>query len=167
MICQVLAGYPPYSGHNNTAVLEKIRVGELPHRPPEIDDDVWEFLQKCWSRDPVKRPSTVEVYDAFSRFFPAPERRSMTELPGKAKSGQPSTEMPGKVKLGQPSTELPGKVKLQVQSIKVLLDKSKQQQFSVKLKYGNKDHTTSPMKLSDTSGEHKWFALCLFLRSLP
>jgi len=52
-------------------------------------------------------------------------------------------------------------------SIKVSFDKSKQQPFYVKLKYGNKEYTTSPTKSFDTSGGHTWFGLRPFLPSLP
>ena len=128
-------------------MLEGIRVGEPLQRPPEIGDDVWEFLQKCRSNDPSKRPSTAKVYLAFSRSGVLPNFTPTLK--------------------GQSATGLPRNVKLQVQSIKFSSDKSKQQQVSVKLKYGNKEHTTSLMKFSDTSAEHTWFALCLFLLSLP
>jgi len=136
-----LTGNAPYSKYDSTAILEKIRLGELPQKPPGIDDTVWDFLRKCWSRDPTKRPSTAQVCEAFS------ELRSLPKFTSD----------------GQSTTDLPGKVKLKVQSIKVSFEKSKQHQFSVKLKYGNKDHTTSPTKPLDSSGEHTWFALCLFL----
>ena len=135
----------PYPKCNKPGILEKIRVGELPQKPLGIDDTVWEFLQKCWSRDPTKRPSTAQVCDKFSQFCFLPKFTLD----------------------GQSATELPGKVKLQVKSIKVSFDKSKQQQFYVKLKYRNRDHTTSLTKPLDTSGEHTWFALCSFLLLLP
>ena len=64
-------------------------------------------------------------------------------------------------------TELPGRVKLLLMSIKVSFDRSKQQPFSVRLKYGKKAYTSSPTKVLDTSGEHTWFVLCSFLLSLP
>ena len=50
--------------------------------------------------------------------------------------------------------------------IKVPFEKLKQQTFSVKLKYGNKEHTTSLTKLFDTSGGHTWSGSCPFLLSL-
>jgi len=31
------------------------------------------LLEKCWSRDPTKRPSAVQVYDALSQFRPSKE----------------------------------------------------------------------------------------------
>ena len=137
----------PYSGWKSIAVLQKVRVGELPQRPSGIDDTVWEFLLRCWSRDPAKRPSISQVCDAFSRFCLLPKFTPAPE--------------------GQSATELPGRVKLMFESIKVSFDKSKQQSFFVKLKYGNKEYTTSPTKLLDTSGGHTWFGPCPFLFTLP
>ena len=128
-------------------ILEKILAGELPQRTPGIDDTVWEFLQKCWSRDPAKRPSTAEAYDAFSQFRLLPKFTPTPE--------------------GLSVTELPERVKLQVRSIKVSFDKSKQQQFFVKLTYGNKDYTTSPTKAMDALRKHMWFVIRPFLLSLP
>lgn len=127
--------------------LEKIRVGELPQKPSGIDDTIWEFLRKCWSGDPAKRPPAAQVCDAFLQFGFLPKFTPALK--------------------GESVTELPGKLKLQVQSIKIPLDKSKQPQFAVKLKYGNRDHTTSLAKPMGGSGEHIWFALGLFLPFLP
>jgi hypothetical protein len=142
-----LTGNAPYFKCNNTAILEKMRVGELPQKPHGIDDTVWEFLRKCWSRAPAERPPIAQVCNDLSKFCFLPKFTPTPE--------------------GQSTTELPGKVKLQVQSIKVSLDKGKQQHFFVKLKYGNKGHTTSTTKSVDASGEHTWFALRPFLSPLP
>ena len=141
-----MTGNVPYSGWKDTDVLEKVRVGELPRKPSGIDNAVWDFLEKCWSRDPKKRPEIAPICDAFSRFCLLPKFT-------------PSPE-------GQSTTELPGSVKLMFNSIKVSFDKSKQQPFYVKLKYGNKEHKTSPTKLFDTSGGHTWFGFRPFLPSL-
>ena len=54
--------------------------------------------------------------------------------------------------------ELPGKLKLQAQSIKISLGKPKKQRFSVRFKYGNEDHTTSPTTKTLAGDEHTWFA---------
>jgi len=136
VVYEALTGDVPYSGWNESAVQTKVLVGELPQRPSGIDDTVWEFLRRCWSKDPTKRPSIAQVCDAFSRFCLLPK---FTPNPK-----------------GQLATELPGRVKLLFKSIKVSSDKPKQQPFSVKLKYGNKEHTTSPTKRLDTSGGHTW-----------
>lgn len=105
---------------------------------------VWEYLEKCWSRDPQQRPPIADVYSTFSGFRSLPQ---VVHTP----DGR------------SPMEELPGRLKLQVQSIKLSLDKPKQQQFSVRFKYGNKDHTTSPTK-AVTSDEHIWFVFRPVLR---
>jgi len=145
---QVLTGNAPYSEYNDIEALEKIEDGELPQKPSGINETVWEFLQKCWSGDPEKRPSAAQVCVAFSQFSLLPK---FTPAP---------TE-------GQRATGLPGKLKVQVKSIKFFLDRSKQQQFSVKFKYGNKDYTTPPTKCVDGSNEYTWFALHSFILTPP
>jgi len=54
--------------------------------------------------------------------------------------------------------ELPGKLKLQAQSIKISLNKPRRQRFSVRFRYGNEDHTTSPTTKALAGDEHTWFA---------
>ena len=63
--------------------------------------------------------------------------------------------------------ELPGILKLQIQSIQISLNKPKQRKFSVKFKYGNKDHTTSQSTKAADGDEHTWFVFRRFLPSLP
>jgi len=140
----------PYSKWNEVIALSKIQVGEMPHQSSdEIADPVWEFLERCWSRDPTKRPSTVQVGDAFSQFHLRPPQVI------------PTTE-------GGPVTgELPGKLKLQVQSIRISLDNSKQLKFHVKFKYGNKQHTTPSTTRVMDGDEYTWFAISPPLPSLP
>ena len=123
--------------------LRKIQAEELPQKLLGIDETVWKFLRKCWSRDPKGRPSTAQVCDAFSppqKIVPVPK--------------------------GRRATDLPKELWVQVKSIKISLDGSQQQQFSVKFKYGEKDYTTSPVKCVDGSSEHTWFVLCPFLLAL-
>jgi len=138
IVYEVLTGNMPYSKYNDTVTLAKIQAGELPQRPSNgIDNSVWEFLEKCWNREPMHRPSTAQAYEAFLQFRYLPQV-APTE-------GRPGME------------ELPGKLRLQVQSIKISFSKSKQYQLCVRLKYGNKNHTTSPTtKAVDSSDEHTW-----------
>jgi len=50
-----------------------VQAGEFPQRPSDgIPDQIWMFLETCWSRDPSNRPSTVQVYNTLSRFQPNP-----------------------------------------------------------------------------------------------
>jgi len=135
----------PYSGSSDAATLRKIQAGETPQQPYDgIDDAVWDFLEKCWDSDPSKRPSTAQVSNAFSEFHSLPQVMPTSAI-----------------------EELPGKLKLQVQSIKISLDKSKQQQFSIKFKYGTRGHTTALAKPVGGPGEHAWFAVRSLLPSPP
>ena len=59
-------------------MLLKVQDGEIPERPPDgIADPVWEFLERCWSRDPAKRPSTAQVYESLSNLRPLPAKLSL------------------------------------------------------------------------------------------
>jgi len=140
----------PYSKYNDNVTLAKIQAGEIPQRPSDgIDDGVWVFLEKCWSRDPGNRPSTARACDAFLQFRNLPQATHTTE---------------GRTGLA----ELPGKLRLQAQSIKISLNKSRQYQLCVKFKYGNKNHMTSPTtKAVDGSDEHTWFAFTPVLPLFP
>jgi len=150
LVPQVLTGNIPYFKYNDPVTLSMIQAGEIPQKPTEgIDGTVWRFLEKCWSRDITKRPSSHQVYNTFLQF------RSLPQVPS-APDGRLGME------------ELPGKLRLQVQSIKIALNKSKQQQLCVRFKYGNRYYTTAPTtKTVDGSDEHVWFAFSLFLSSFP
>jgi len=63
------------------------------------------------------------------------------------------------------ATELPGVLKLQVQRIMFWFPKAKQQ-FFVKFKYGNKDHTTSLTTGATAGGQYTWFVLRLSIPQL-
>jgi len=138
----------PYSGCSEHIVLQKIKAGERPQRPSDgIADPVWEFLEKCWGGDPTKRPQTAKVRDAFSGFRTLPQATHPSD-------GRSLIE------------DLPGKLKLQVQGIRISLNKPKQQQFSVKFKYGDRDHTTAPTTAA-SGDDYSWSAFHPLLPSLP
>jgi len=138
----------PYSGCNDIVTLLKIKTGEIPHRPPnDISDPVWGLLERCWSRDFTKRPSTVQVYDAFLRFRNLPQVICTPEE---------------RLVIGG----LPEKLKLRVQGIKISLNEPRHSQFSVRFKYGNKDHTTSPTTGVVGGNEHVWSVPYPFLPPL-
>jgi len=127
-----LTGSIPYSECSDVAALANIRAGTTPERPSDgIPDPVWRLLEKCWSIDPAERPSATRVYNTLSNF----------------RSVRPVIE------------ELPEKLKLQVQSLKISLIGTKKQRFSVKFKYGDKDHTTSLTTGAVAGDEYTWFAL--------
>lgn len=134
-----MTGHTPYSGCSDAVTLLKIQAGEIPQRPSDgIPGMVWEFLEKCWSGNPAKRPSTTQVYETFSKLRSPLQALHIPE-------GRLAME------------ELPGRLKLQAQGIKISLNKPKKRRFSVRFKYGNKDHTTSPTRSVVAGGEHTWF----------
>jgi len=121
----------PYSGCSDVDMLSNIRAGVTPRRPSEgIYDQVWQLLEKCWSRKPPERPSATRVYNTLSKF----------------RSVRPAME------------ELPARLELEVQSIKISLTRAEKRQFFVKFKYGNEGHTT-PLTMKAAGGdEYTWFA---------
>ncbi|KAF9785749.1 hypothetical protein BJ322DRAFT_737992 [Thelephora terrestris] len=129
VIYEALTEKKPYHNCSDSSILPKAQAGETPERPPDkIDDSVWVLLQGCWSRDPANRPPIGDVYSA---------------LLGRAQ---------GQLLIAG----LPAKLMLQFQGIKLSPNQSKRQSFYVKLRYGKKDHTTSPTNCVYSSGEHAW-----------
>ncbi|THU99271.1 kinase-like protein [Dendrothele bispora CBS 962.96] len=61
---QILTGHIPYHHlKNEVAVIIQLSRGERPPRPPieYLTDNVWSFIQKCWSNEPHLRPNTHDV----------------------------------------------------------------------------------------------------------
>lgn len=129
-------------------MLRKIQAGENPQRPYDgIAHPVWEFIERCWSRDPANRPLAGKLCKNFSEFSSLPQDTHAPD--GRA-----------------PIEALPGKLKLQARSVKLSLKGQEQRQFFVKFKYGNKDHTTSLTK-AVAGDEHTWFVFSPFPLLLP
>ena len=83
--------------------------------------------------NPLERPSATQVYNTLSKFCFNPHLMDK---------------------------ELPGRWHLGFQSIKIPFTRAKKQQFSVKLKYGDKDHTTRLTMMAEVSDEeYTWFVL--------
>ena len=134
-VSQVLSGNKPYFDCKDSLVLLKLQAGEMPQRPYEgINDQAWELLEKCWSRDPGERPPTLGLYNALSNVASDPQ---VTHTP-------------------QGQTVLPKKLRLQVHGLKLTHDKPNKGMFYVMFVYGNVSHAT---QLMNASGERIWFAL--------
>ena len=57
----------------------------------------------------------------------------------------------------EPRSLVQGTLSLQIQSIKITLDKPGRRRFSVRIKYGNNYHTTSPTTKVIAGDEYLWF----------
>lgn len=137
LIPQVLAGNTPYYEYKCCDAFSKILQGKMPQRPSDgIIGPVWKFLERCWSRDPAKRPST----DEFCKTFSQSESQVLSELPRR--------------------------LELQVQSVRISLSGSEKQRFSVKLRYGGNIYTTLPTTSIGDSGEQTWSVFRPFTPSL-
>ena len=106
-----------------------------PVRPPGvIDDQVWEFLEKCWNKLPFARPQMAEVYHTLKSF------PKTTHIPRR----QPA--------IG----ELPGILVLHFHSIGLSEDHRSRQQFYIKSKYGNGNYTTALTNDIHSQYERGW-----------
>jgi len=65
---QLVAGVPPFTG--NPAAVLHAHVADLPARPPEMDDDVWQVVSRCLEKDPVRRPSAEALAARLRRLAP-------------------------------------------------------------------------------------------------
>lgn len=70
---QMMTGRPPYhDAPSVSAVILKVASGELPARPPEVADALWQLVTMNWAEDPstrlparrtVERLRTLRAYD--------------------------------------------------------------------------------------------------------
>ncbi|KAM8952993.1 proto-oncogene tyrosine-protein kinase ROS [Pelodytes ibericus] len=50
-------GQQPYPGYSNLEVLHHVRSGQRMETPGNCSDDLWDLILKCWTQDPLKRPT--------------------------------------------------------------------------------------------------------------
>ncbi|CCO36899.1 Serine/threonine-protein kinase dst1 [Rhizoctonia solani AG-1 IB] len=80
---ELFTGLPPFANVNNDiAVLLKYQKGERPSRPPQakrsnrggdrtrdvcapMDNETWDLVEKCWSQDPLSRPTADSILEWF------------------------------------------------------------------------------------------------------
>lgn len=69
-VIEILTGSIPFSHIKNDAnIILSVTSGGRPRRElcPQINDDIWAMLERCWDADPTQRPSM----DNLSQFFTA------------------------------------------------------------------------------------------------
>lgn len=54
---QIFSGHVPFPGILQIAAINRLVGGDRPRRPqhPELSDRVWNTIEKCWDRDPLRR----------------------------------------------------------------------------------------------------------------
>lgn len=63
---QIFSGRLPFQNKKETAVVVTVITSdERPPRPahPQLSDELWEMIEKCWRRDPSQRPTIQEIVD--------------------------------------------------------------------------------------------------------
>ena len=123
----------------------KVHAEVIPERPSgRIGDTLWSLLEGCWNKDPAKRPTTVELYNALSD---PSSRHRVTETPR------------GRVIVG-----LAPELRLRFESIapSPTANPLKRRQFYVKLKYGEMNHTTPSTAAREKTHGKVWYAYARF-----
>ncbi|KAK0479664.1 kinase-like domain-containing protein [Armillaria novae-zelandiae] len=59
LICQLYTGLPPLHNIPNDFAFRNLvaRRKRRPSRPPEISDELWDVVMRCWSHEPGDRPT--------------------------------------------------------------------------------------------------------------
>ena len=62
---KVFSGAAPFNRSPPTTVAVQIIEGIRPERPAHLSltDELWEFIQRCWDQEPLRRPGISEVVD--------------------------------------------------------------------------------------------------------
>lgn len=64
---QIFTGRMPFSYiRNDLRAVLAVMAGERPKRWPQIKDDIWETLERCWNVDPIRRPSMKTLLKFFA-----------------------------------------------------------------------------------------------------
>ena len=63
LMWEIFAGHPPFDdrGHNHCLIFD-VCEGLWPPILPEMPDDYFQMMQKCWDVDPSKRPTVGELF---------------------------------------------------------------------------------------------------------
>ncbi|KAG1731474.1 TKL/TKL-ccin protein kinase [Suillus paluster] len=59
---EIFVGHPRFSGMG-MAVMKAVIDDERPLRPaaPQLDDDMWYLMNKCWGKNPASRPRAIDI----------------------------------------------------------------------------------------------------------
>ena len=82
VILEVLSGQVPFAHHKDLVVIQKVTGGERPERPegPWFTDDLWRTLERCWSPQPINRPTIEYVLEYLEPLSAAWRPRPPSEI---------------------------------------------------------------------------------------
>ena len=65
---QVYTGAVPFSDRHPAEATFAIISGKRPSRPihPDLTEELWKLIQRCWYQDPYSRPEISEVFKVLS-----------------------------------------------------------------------------------------------------
>jgi hypothetical protein len=75
---KIITGTPPFPDLADAQVMFAVLNGRRPERPGDVwcPDYVWDLVQKCWDKDPLKRPHAHVVHS----FLRSPLTRSGAKI---------------------------------------------------------------------------------------
>lgn len=87
---EIFTGRIPFpEEHNDRTVVRRIYSGDRPVYPQNalevgLTTPIWEFLQRCWDTNPMKRPTIDEVVERWKGFLENNNERDPTPPPAEA-----------------------------------------------------------------------------------
>lgn len=72
----MLTGEVPFNGLNDRRVMVRVANADEscqwhPPRPDiDLDDNLWELIKSCWTKNPAQRPSITSVRDHLQALYP-------------------------------------------------------------------------------------------------
>jgi len=77
VVIEVFTGRPPFSEFTALVIPSLIMDGKCPVRPQEgqelgLTDSIWDMTNRCWHKDPARRPAMMEVVGLLRELFISP-----------------------------------------------------------------------------------------------
>ncbi|OCF45644.1 TKL/TKL-CCIN protein kinase [Kwoniella heveanensis CBS 569] len=77
-VYEVLTGTVPFGYIDDNVVRKDIMTfvvsgGVRPSRPKDVETGLWNLITKCWTQDPVQRPTFVEIVEDLSTMYTPPK----------------------------------------------------------------------------------------------
>jgi hypothetical protein len=66
---KIFSGKVPFHKWSNSTVIFRVVYGATPPRSdaPALTDKLWEIVERCWQKEPNKRPEVSVVLECFER----------------------------------------------------------------------------------------------------